>query len=131
MCSVLITGLERFSGNFMATFQSVINDARVILNDEATESNPDTRYTESQLMGYAITALNEARRIRPDLFLSNLTTSFAAYTASSVVPISDEYLVSLADYVAHRAELRDDEFAVDGRSASLMQKFKATLLGIS
>jgi hypothetical protein len=47
------------------------------------------------------------------------------------VPISDDYLIPLVDYVVHRAELRDDEFTVDGRSSVLLQKFKATLLGIS
>lgn len=115
----------------MATFQTVIDDARVLLNDQVTELNPDARYTEAQLLGYAVTALSEARRIRPDLFLSYLTTSFSSYTAVSTVPIADEYLVSLVDYVVHRAELRDDEFTVDGRSSVLLQKFKATLLGIS
>ena len=115
----------------MATFQTVVNDARVLLSDEVTDLNPEPRYTEAQLIGYAVTALSEARRVRPDLFLSNLTTSFSSYTVSSTVPIADEYLVCLVDYVVHRAELRDDEFAVDGRSAMLMQKFKSTLLGIA
>lgn len=115
----------------MATFQTVINDARVILNDQESEINPEPRYTEAQLLGYAVTALSECRRVRPDLFLSYLTTSFSSYTAESTVPIQDEYLVALTDYVVHRAELRDDEFAVDGRSAVLLQKFKATLLGIA
>lgn len=115
----------------MATFQTVIDDARVLLNDEVSELNPDARYTEAQLLGYAKSALIEARRVRPDLFLSSLTTSFAGYTVSSTIPISDDYLVSLVDYVVHRAELRDDEFTVDGRSSILLQKFKASLLGIS
>ena len=115
----------------MATFQNVMDDARVLLNDEITALNPDPRYTEAQLMSYARSALIEARRVRPDLFLSYLTTSFAAYTASSTIPISDDYLLPLVDYVVHRAELRDDEFAVDGRSATLYQKFKSGLLGIT
>jgi hypothetical protein len=41
----------------------------------------------------------------------------------------EEYHVCLADYVVHRAELRDDEFATDGRAAALFQKFKAGLMG--
>lgn len=115
----------------MATFQNVINDSRVLLNDEVSELNPEVRYTEAQLLGYAKSALIEARRVRPDLFLSNLTTSFSSYTVSSTIPVADEYLIALVDYVVHRAELRDDEFAVDGRSSILLQKFKANLLGIS
>jgi hypothetical protein len=115
----------------MATFQTVIDNARILLNDEVTENNPTPRYTEAQLLSYAVAALSECRRVRPDLFLSYLTTSFASYTAVSTVPITDEYIVSLTDYAVHRAELRDDEFAVDGRSSFLLQKFKATLLGIA
>jgi hypothetical protein len=115
----------------MATFQTVINDSRVLLNDEVSALNPDIRYTEAQLLGYAKSALIEARRVRPDLFLSNLTTSFSSYTTASTVPIPDEYLIALVDYVVHRAELRDDEFTVDGRSSVLLQKFKSSLLGIS
>jgi hypothetical protein len=115
----------------MATFQTVMDDSRILLNDEITALNPTPRYTEAQLMSYARSALIEARRVRPDLFLSNLTTSFASYTAASTIPISDDYLLAMVDYVVHRAELRDDEFAVDGRSASLYQKFKAGLLGIT
>jgi hypothetical protein len=115
----------------MATFQNVMDDARIILNDQVSELNPIPRYTEAQLLSYARSALIEARRVRPDLFLSNLTTSFASYTVSTTIPISDDYLLPMVDYVVHRAELRDDEFAVDGRSATLYQKFKSGLLGIT
>lgn len=115
----------------MATFQNVMDDARIILNDEISTLNPIPRYTESQLLSYARSALIEARRVRPDLFLSNLTTSFASLTAVSTIPITDDYLLPMVDYVVHRSELRDDEFAVDGRSAALYQKFKSGLLGIT
>jgi hypothetical protein len=113
----------------MATFQSIINDARVLLNDEYVDSNTVTRYTEAQLLGYARQALVDARRVRPDLFLSNLTGAFPVLTATDDVPMPEEYHVCLADYVVHRAELRDDEFATDGRAAALFQKFKAGLMG--
>jgi len=114
----------------MATFQQIIDDARVVLNDVITASDVTPRYTEAQLLGYARTALVEARRIRPDLFLSNMTDPFPTFTAASTVPISEDYLLPLVDYVISRAELRDDEFAVDGRAGALYQKFKAGLLGI-
>lgn len=114
----------------MATFRTIIDDARVLLNDEVFDSTTVTRYTEAQLLGYARQALVEARRVRPDLFLSNLTAAFPVLSASSVVPMPEEYHVCLTDYIVHRAELRDDEFAVDGRSAGLLQKFKAGLMGV-
>lgn len=114
----------------MATFQQIINDARVLLNDQVLFEDVTPRYTEAQLLGYAQQALIEARRIRPDLFLSNLTGAFPTYTAGQTVPLSDDYLVPLVDYVAARAEMRDDEFTVDGRANGLYSKFKAGMLGV-
>lgn len=113
----------------MATFQQITDEARVLLNDQYTDSNTVTRYTESQLLGYARQALVDARRVRPDLFLTNLTGAFPVLDSTDVVPMPEEYHVCLVDYVVHRAELRDDEFATDGRAAALFQKFKAGLMG--
>ena len=114
----------------MATFRNIIDDARVLLNDEMADETTVTRYTEAQLLGYARQALVEARRVRPDLFLSNLTAAFPVLAATDSVPMPEEYHVCLTDYVVHRAELRDDEFAIDGRAAGLYQKFKAGLMGV-
>lgn len=114
----------------MATFQTVMNDARVLLNDEFQDANTVTRYTEAQLLGYARQALVEARRVRPDLFLTFLTGAFPAFAAGDEIPMPEEYHVCLADYITHRAELRDDEFATDGRASALYQKFKAGLMGV-
>lgn len=114
----------------MATFQSIIDEARVLLNDEVMDESTVTRYTATQLLGYARQGLVEARRVRPDLFLSNLTGAFPTYTVDDTVPMPEEYHVCLVDYMTHRAELRDDEFAVDGRASALYQKFKAGLMGV-
>lgn len=114
----------------MATFQEIIDNARIILNDQYTDSNTVLRYTEPQLLVYARQAVIESRRLRPDLFLSNLTGSFPKFTEADTVPMPDEYHSALADYVAHRAEMRDDEFEVDGRASSLFQKFKSGLVGL-
>jgi hypothetical protein len=114
----------------MATFQQIIDDARIILNDEYTDSNTVLRYTASQLLVYARQAVIESRRIRPDLFLSNLTGSFPVFAETDTVPMPDEYHAAIADYIAHRAEMRDDEFEVDGRASSLFMKFKSGLTGL-
>jgi hypothetical protein len=114
----------------MATFQQIINSARVVLNDVVIDETTVTRYSEAQLLEYARAALVLARHVRPDLFLSNMTGDFPAYTAESTVPIAEPYHTPLIDYVIHRAELRDDEFAVDGRAAALFTKFKTGMLGL-
>ena len=115
----------------MTTFQQILDDARVLLNDELDADGSNVpRYTETQLMLYARQAIVEARRVRPDLFLSNLVGDFPALTAASTVPIPETYHVPLVDYVVARAEMRDDEFAVDSRAATMFQKFKAGLMGV-
>lgn len=115
----------------MTTFQQVIDDARVLLNDESHAEGDTLRYTEAQLLNYAKQAVLEARRIRPDLFLFNLFSALPDYAATDSVPMPDEYRSCLGDYVAARAEMRDDEFTVDGRAAAMRQQFKAALLGIA
>ena len=114
----------------MATFQQIMDDARVLLNDVKLDVDTVTRYSEAQLLLYAQQALYEARRVRPDLFLSNLTGDFPAYATTDNAPIPEAYVVPLIDYVISRAEMRDDEFAVDGRAATLFQKFKSGLMGV-
>lgn len=114
----------------MATFQQIINSARVVINDVVIDETTVTRYSEAQLLEYARAALVQARHLRPDLFLSNMTAPFPAFAASDIVPIPEPYEIPLIDYIVHRAELRDDEFAVDGRSATLFQKFKSGMLGL-
>lgn len=114
----------------MATFKQITDDARVVLNDQMASASSVVRYTEAQLLGYARSALIDARRIRPDLFLSNLTGAFPAFTGESTVPLPEDYLIPLVDYVIGRAELRDDEFSADGRAGAMIQKFKAGMLGV-
>ena len=114
----------------MATFQQIMNSARVILNDVILDDNTVTRYSEPELLEFARAALVDARKLRLDLFLSNMTGAFPTYLATDTVPIPEEYVIPLVDYVIHRAELRDDEFAVDGRAATLYQKFKNGMVGL-
>lgn len=116
----------------MATLQDIIDDARVLLNDKNDEAMGFIpRYTESQLLRYAKQAIMEARRIRPDLFIENLSDTFTDLTLTSAFPMPEEYEIVVVDFVVGRAEFRDDEFTNDGRAAALMQRFKQHLLGIA
>jgi hypothetical protein len=113
----------------MATFRQVIDDARVLLNDVIVEG-VTPRYSDSQLLTYAQQAVHEARRIRPDMFLSNLTGALPTHQLTDTIPLGEEYTLYVTDFLVGRAELRDDEFAVDGRGVALMTRFKSGLLGI-
>jgi hypothetical protein len=110
----------------MATFQTIIDSARVILNDTGTSY----RYTDAQLIGYCNEAILEVKRTRPDFFFGQYTTTLPTYTATSTVPIPTEFQSTLVNYLVGRAEFRDDEFTVDSRASAFMGMFKSGLVSL-
>lgn len=113
-------------GHNVATVQNIIDDARVILQDTAK-----TRYTDAQLINGCNYALFTINRLRPDLFFSSIGSPQTALVAGSTFPLPPQFEPVVSNYVAARAELRDDEYSVDGRAAALLAEFKNALLGVS
>ncbi len=90
------------------------------------------RYSDTDLAGYVSEALTEARRVRPDLFLGSLRAAIPVYTSADLataVPMPDSYFSQIVNYVAGRADLREDQFAQDGRALTLIQAFGVSLTG--
>jgi hypothetical protein len=106
----------------MATFQEVIDSARVVLQDA-----DKLRYTDAQLLEYANDGVQEGFRIRPDFRLGSYTASPTTYVVGNTVPFPHNYQMLLKHYVVFRAELRDDEYSQDGRAATLLGVFKAEM----
>lgn len=106
----------------MATFQSVIDDARVTLNDE-----DGIRYTTPQLMSFCNDGIQEIFRIRPDFRLGNYKAADVTYVATDTIPIPLKFQNLLNFYVVFRAEMRDDEYSAEGRAAAMRQLFKSEL----
>lgn len=108
------------------TFQTLIDRARVPLNDSAK-----TRYPDAELLNYAVDAFLLLRRYRPDLFLNAWTLpDWSAYTVNSTFPVApDEYLPIIADYVSARAEFKDDEHVVAERAQAFYGLFTAGMRG--
>ena len=102
----------------------VITLARDPLNDAAGD-----RYTDSQLLQFCRQGLNEARRLRPDLFVGKFSLNLSALVAADVLPIPDEFAQAIADFIAGRAELRDDEHVNSGRAVALAKLFSQALTG--
>jgi hypothetical protein len=78
------------------------------------------------------TAVGEARRIRPDLFIATLRDDVPVYTSTAMdaqVPMPDMFFLPVVNFVAGRAELRDDQFTTDGRAVTLIQLFAAGIGG--
>ena len=99
------------------TVQDVINRVQTMLQDKR-----GVRYTEPELCGHTLDAVVEARSVRPDLFVSQYSAPLPdRLEPGDALPIPDQLFASVCMYVAGMAELRDDEFAVDGRAMTLQQ----------
>jgi hypothetical protein len=109
----------------MSTLQSIINDARVLLND-----SDKNRYADTLLLTYANEALGEAKRIRPDLFIGTFKTALTGFALTDSSPLPLEYEAYVKDYVIARANSQDDEYSIDGRASAFMQRFKTGLMSI-
>lgn len=95
------------------TFQNLVDRARLPLNDSAK-----TRYTDAELLSYAVDAFLMLRRYRPDLHIGDWTIdAWSGLALGSTFPnCPDEYLPIIADYVTARAEFKDDEHVVAERA---------------
>ena len=109
----------------MATYQNLIDDARVFLKDA-----DKVRYPDAQLLSYANEVTAECKRVRPDFFLGTYTTALATFALTDTCPIPIEYQHHLKDYIVGRAELVDDEYASESRGAALIIKFKNGITGL-
>lgn len=110
------------------TVENVILAARAIIQDERAPY----RVSNDNLAGYVSEALSEARRLRPDLFLTTLRDPVPLYTAenlATVIPLPDMIYPQVVNYVAGRTDLREDTFAQDGRAITLLQAFGLALAG--
>lgn len=110
------------------TVGQVVDAARALVQD----TKAPYRYATDDLAGYVSEAMTEARRARPDLFLTTLRDPLPTYTAfdlAAVIPMPDSYFSQVVNYVVGRADLREDAFAQDGRAITLIQAFGVSLTG--
>lgn len=107
--------------------QLAINEARAILQDTNAESG--YRYPDSDLLGYLRDGVNLARALRPDIFIGRYATVLPdTYVLTDPFPLPVFYFTAMCQYIAGRAELRDDEFAVDGRAMTFAGRLESILV---
>ncbi|MDX1297291.1 MAG: hypothetical protein R3260_03485 [Pseudomonas sp.] len=112
------------------TIGDCIGDARTILQDKSTPY----RYTDDELYSAFNNGLNELKRLRPDAFVGSYGTDLTIYTSSdsaTELPVAMIFFQPLVYFVTGFAELRDDEFAVEGRAAILLRSFSAQLTSVA
>jgi len=123
----------------MSSYQDLINDARVLLQDTV-----DSRYSDATLISTLNRGLKDLGRIRPDAFydfynanalnipvITDTDPAPAGQTLwTEVFGIEDQFYTPLMSYVVGLTELIEDEFSVDGRAMAFVGQFRAMVLGL-
>ena len=106
------------------TMQTVINIARVPLNDAAK-----TRVTDATMLIYGRTAIQLLLSKRPDLFFGRFLAlpDISALALGDAFPVDDIIAPAVADYMTARAESGNDESIVEERAAMFYQLFKGQI----
>jgi len=111
------------------SIDDALADARVILNDTAGD-----RYTDADLISDLNSAISMTKMIRPDSFilgeaLPEFVVADLGLGTPTDFPLPEVFYQSFVYYLAGNAELRDDEFAVDGRAMTLLGTYRRNLTG--
>lgn len=112
------------------TVNDYIVAARRLLLDEVEPY----RYPTADLVEALNFSFLEARRLRPDLFLTNFRGSLPSYSPSNLtaaISVDPQYRMAFLYFVCGHAQLRDDEATQDQRASNFMAKFIAQLQTIS
>lgn len=102
------------------TMQQVLDRARIPVND-----TDKVRYTDTNGLAYANDAIKVLRRERPDLFIGQFEALPGDKAVGENLPVDDEYMPAVADYVSARWEFVDDEAAVEEKAVSFYSLFRA------
>lgn len=97
------------------TVQEVVTAARDCINDADL-----IRYQDSSLIRFTREAVQFLRINRPDLFIGNWSTpDIGALT--DTLPTPDELFQGIVHFVSGMAEIKDDEYANNGRASLVLQ----------
>jgi len=122
------------------TYQDVVTEARVLLQDTDSSSY---RHSNTNMIAMLNRGLQALARIRPDacydlyddnsLNVPELVESAPGagqtiWTANFGLEM--QFFNALVHYVTGMAEITDDEYTNDGRAAMLLGQFKMNVLGI-
>jgi hypothetical protein len=117
------------------TVQDAIDRVRELLQDQKP-SNADAdwageRYMTPELLSYMVDAIDQARSVRPDLFLGKYADPIPPVVPLALTdpfPLPGQLFNGACYFIAGNAELRDDEFAVDGRAMTLKESYTKKLV---
>lgn len=107
----------------LSTVQDYVTAARVLLQDTVAPY----RYSDAELTAGLNFAILDARRIRPDLFLSLSALESFSTVNTTTVTIDEQYRVAFLYYIVGHAQLRDDEAEQDARAGAFLTRFSKIL----
>lgn len=103
------------------TYQSVVDLARVPLNDA-----DKARYPDAALLSFANHGMLALAKRRPDVFIGSYANlPDGEKMLGDAFPLSAGYIQTVADYVTFRAESTDDEHVNTQRAIAFAQLFGA------
>jgi hypothetical protein len=116
------------------TTAKIIEEVRRMLQDTRSSSY---RNSDADLIRVLNLAMQDIQRLRPDAYVtadSSLDISVPTFvdadaTAATDFPIDDMFALPVIYFIVGNIELADDEFAQDGRAATLLQAYRAMLTG--
>jgi hypothetical protein len=108
------------------TVEQIVAGARRILQDEVEPYRNPT----DDLLSFLNNGLYELKRLRPDAWLGFYGKDLPEYAdnstdLASTIPVNAMFYQGLIYFISGYAELKDDEFTVDGRAALLLKAFAA------
>lgn len=111
----------------LETVADLVDTARVLLQDRVEPF----RYETGQLVVALNIALQDARRIRPDIFVPKFEIPvYSSADMNAVIQFPDFYKSALLYFVVGFAQLRDQEDTSDQRAGVLIAKFATELTGV-
>lgn len=108
-------------------------DLYLQVRDLLQDTRTPYRHHDTKLERFYGNALNEALRIRPDLFQSvgyQVSVNAVRANMNYPFPIDEQYFAPVVDYIVGIIESGDDEFSLEGRAMQSMKSFRAALLGV-
>jgi len=109
----------------LQTIADYVAEARVLLQDTVVTY----RYSDAELLSGLNLALQSARRLRPDLFISLLgVPPYYAAVAATDVALDAQYRHAVLLFMVGHAQIRDEEETMDARAAALLGAFRAQLV---
>lgn len=109
----------------MQTVQDYITACRIQLQDQRTDAY---RYPDTDFQLALDLALDEAYRIRPDMFVDQAAVSIVSQSLSYVPPIPRGYQSAFMYYMCGHVQLKDMEETQDARASVYLNKFTSQLL---